>query len=923
MIRNILQKIFKYLICVVFIMQMIPINAEETTKVIRVGWYNSEHFQEGEVDGEKSGYCYDYLQKIASYTNWEYEYVEGDWSDLVVALENGEIDFLGGVSITEERKQTMSFPESSMGNEQYYLCKKENDETIKANDLSSFNGKTIGLVENNLMSVYAEQWIKDNDLDINVKYYYGFSACNLALKIGEVDLVVRTLNGNEKLDGINSLLKVGSESYYLAINKQRNDLLTEMNDTLQTINSLDPSLLTDLYNDNYGLLLTDNNLTNEERDWLDSHDTISVGYLDNYLPYCDHDDGKSIGVLTDELKAIVEKLDIDIKINYISYKSYDEMIEAMGTDEIDVCFPVSEDLYRLEQDHIHATSSVISDSGTLFYRKNLKKGDIQSIAVNQNNVLQLNYTKKVYPNAKIMEYKNVDACLNAVLDGEVDGTIMDTMRIQYVTSNSKYDLLSYVQLSQSTEKCFGVKHGNSSLFMILNRGIRLVGSSYALDSTYKYIDEFYKYDLVHFIRENLVFVISFLVLVLGVIVILLINMIHKKESQRKTEENLRQAAQIANESKTNFLFNMSHDIRTPMNAVLGFTSIMENELDQPEKLKEHLDKLRISGEYLLNLINNVLEVARIDSGKETVEEKFVDILDVKYITILENDIQKKDLHVTKEVDIQHRYIYADVEKVREIVMNLLSNAVKYTPVGGSIQLILKELPCDKEGYATYTTIVQDTGIGMSKEFQKEIFESFSRERNTTESKIVGTGLGMSIVKRLMDLMGGTISVESELGKGSKFAATLTVRLVEDPEKVLSEIQKTKVEEKNLNGKRILVVEDNELNAEIAKTLLENAGAIVDIAEDGLKCIKVLEERESSYFDLILMDIQMPHLDGYETTKRIRQMSDSIKANIPIIAMTANAFEEDRQAAMKAGMNGHLSKPIDVDRLIETVSQYLS
>ena len=387
----------------------------------------------------------------------------------------------------------------------------------------------------------------------------------------------------------------------------------------------------------------------------------------------------------------------------------------------------------------------------------------------------------------------------------------------------------------------------------------------------------------------------------------------------------RDRADAASRAKTTFLFNMSHDIRTPMNAILGFSALMEKELDKPEILADHLQKIRESGDYLLSLINNILDMARIESGKMELQEAAMSISGETdtILHMFDTEVARKDLQLSADMRIDHPYIYADRAKIREIVSNLLSNAVKYTPAGGSIRLGLTENPADREGYAVYTLVIADTGIGMSREFQEHLFDLFSREHTTTESKVAGTGLGMSIVRRLLDLMGGTIEVESALGQGTTFTVTLVRQIAEAPETAPESGEAVQADEAvNLSGRRILLAEDNVLNAEIAIELLEDYDIRVDHAEDGLECVSMLAQAEDGYYDLILMDIQMPHLNGYEAACRIRALADHEKAAIPIIAMTANAFEEDRQNAFAAGMNGHVAKPIDIDRLLKELRKWM-
>ena len=393
-----------------------------------------------------------------------------------------------------------------------------------------------------------------------------------------------------------------------------------------------------------------------------------------------------------------------------------------------------------------------------------------------------------------------------------------------------------------------------------------------------------------------------------------------EEEKRLTEAVER--ADAASKAKTTFLFNMSHDIRTPMNAIIGYSNLALKHTDEKEKLKEYLGNIIVSGDHLLNLINNVLEMSRIESGRLELNENQDDmaLAITEWVTIFEDEVKKKNLNLKIDTSIQHAQIIWDNTKVGEIFLNIASNAVKYTPVGGSIYVNVKELPCDKEGYARYQTIIQDTGIGISEEFIPHIFESFSRERNSTESQVMGTGLGMGIVKRLLDMMGGDIQIESKPGKGTKVTVTLEHRIVQD--QVLSVPMEEDFDSVDLEGKRILLVEDNELNLEIAQELLTEFGMLVESATDGIICIDMLNKAEAGYYDAILMDVQMPNMDGIHATRMIRTLDDPVKANIPIVAMTANAFEEDKQKTAEAGMDGFSAKPMDVQQLIKELSRVL-
>ena len=400
-----------------------------------------------------------------------------------------------------------------------------------------------------------------------------------------------------------------------------------------------------------------------------------------------------------------------------------------------------------------------------------------------------------------------------------------------------------------------------------------------------------------------------------------IDKIIKKEKQQ--EEILNKAlieAKVASKAKTDFLFNMSHDIRTPMNAIIGFTNLLEEHLDDKETLLNYIDKIKTSNEFLLSLINNVLEMAKIENGKEHLDESSTNMVDFYHAicTLFNTQMGEKGVIFRHSLKIRHRNVMIDVTKMREILLNILSNALKYTPTGNSVTMTVMELPSEREGYAIYQTVIEDTGIGMSEEFLSHIFEYFSRERTTTESGVSGTGLGTAIVKKLVDLMHGTIEVESKLGEGTKITLKMNHQITGNQDARPNFQNEQEYNTRDFTGKRILLVEDNDLNAEIAIAILEEHGLEVEQAEDGIVCVNMIEKADADHYDLVLMDIQMPNMDGYKATQLIRQLPDKKKSRLPVIAMTANAFEEDKRNALVAGMDGFLSKPIVIEELIHTL-----
>ena len=383
-------------------------------------------------------------------------------------------------------------------------------------------------------------------------------------------------------------------------------------------------------------------------------------------------------------------------------------------------------------------------------------------------------------------------------------------------------------------------------------------------------------------------------------------------------------AEDASFAKTRFLNNMSHDIRTPMNAILGYAQLMEDELKEKNlpEISEYLKKLQQSGNLLLSIINNVLDMARIESGRMEIDENYGMIEDIwqTLFEIFDDEAKKKNIALHYTINVEHEHILTDVTKVKEIFVNILSNTMKYTTSGGSVMINVDELPCSEPGYMIVRTRVSDTGIGMSQEYLTNIFEAFTRERNTTKSKIAGTGLGMSIVKKYVELLGGTIDVESELGKGSTFTVTLKHKIADENYYVKNYAENPETYSEILKDRKILLAEDNDLNAEIAEAILERAGLKTERVEDGIQCVNKIEKMPAGTYDMILMDIQMPKMNGYKATQAIRRLPDKDKACIPIVAMTANAFEEDKRDAFAAGMNGHIAKPIQVDKLLSTLAE---
>ena len=943
--KEMMRRAFTLMICCVLALGLVPptlAKAENETgsgayKTVRVGWYESPMFQEGVSDSEiKSGYCYDYLQKVADYTSWRYEYVYGNWGELFQKLQSGEIDLLGGVSVTDERRQTMLFPDYAMGTDQYYLFKRSDNGSISLGDISSLNGKVLGAIGNNRMTVMAEEWIRENGLNMDIVYFQDFGEQGEALQNGQVDLIVQTINNVLNMAGIDIITKVGEEPFYLAVSKENEGLLTELNYLLGKLLSIDPYILQDLQYKNYGSNLVNKTLGEDEQQWIDAHEKVIVGYLDNYLPYSAADEnGNATGLLTDVFAAVASSLGLEGRLvpEYRAFENYGDMIDALKRNEIHTAFPVYGNPWDLEMAGINASSSVVQSSETYFHKGSYSRESVERIAVNSDNDLQQAYCKRAFPTAQFVYASSIEECLSLVLNGKADGTVVNTLRTEMVTRDSKYNALSYVQLEIDDSRCFGVNEGDAELLTVLNRGLRAISPTFGIDNAYKYMEDFYQYSVVDFLRDNIgwIALISGAV-VLVIIMLLVVNLRRKAGEVMQKEESIRQAnafnqkieqlkdkADKANAAKTLFLNNMSHDIRTPMNAIIGYTDIAQKQETNPET-KKCLDKIRASSEHLLSLINDVLDISRIESGTVKINEDVTDVSGVtdEALSIVRGFLadRKLDFKVEKLENVTP-LVVTDALKIREILVNILSNAVKFTDDGGSIRFVY-ELNGMQDGRVMVRYTVSDTGKGMSESFQGHIFDEFAQENNGARTQYKGTGLGLAITKKYVDMMGGTISFESLLGKGTTFTVELPMKasdcaLPEKAEKAPYTL--------DVRGLKVLLVEDNDLNAEIAEIQLEDAGLVVTRVADGREAVEAFRDSPADSFDLILMDVMMPNMNGYEATKAIRSMQDRPDGKtIPIVAMTANAFSEDVQKSFEAGMTAHLTKPIKSEELIKTVAQ---
>lgn len=903
-------------------------------KTVKVGYYFSHNFQEGMDDTTpKSGYSYEYLQKIASYTGWKYEYVYGEWNDLFEQLKNGDIDMMAGVAYSESRKDIIRYPDSEMLNETFYIYKDENDSSMQCGNISSYRGKKIGtLKDDQRMTSSLEKWNTQYHVEIEIVYYSDISECAEAFNENKIDGFVSADNIVSSYSGITPVEKIGKQPFYLCVAKKRSDLLSELNMAVSIINEQDTLELDELKNKYYTETTVSVFLSEQEHQWMQKHKTVTVGYLKHYLPYCDMEkDGSVTGLVSDLVPDLFHALpgNYSPEIVYRCFEDQQEMLDSLKNGKVDFVIPISDGKWYSEQEGFIQSSSIVAFPITLAYREPYKDNVTSKIAVNQNNLRQYWYTLDNYPDAEIVMCNSIEECIDAINSGKADSTLLSALRVSQLLDGEKK--LNIITLSDDEKLCFGVASGNKSLLQLLNHGLSILGESYGLNHTYRYLDTVGSYTMTDVIQDHAWFFIGVLSILL---ILIIIYFIHRDQEQsraarreQKQKELLKEAlgaAEQASIAKKVFLQNMSHDIRTPMNAVLGFTDLAIQAGNDTAKIQDYLEKIRISGNHLLGIVNEVLEISRIESGQTKLDETVCSISDIVTETdvIIREQALKKNQEFSIDIwKVQDLYIYCDKLRIKEILVNLLGNAVKYTQNGGQISLCMIQTPCERNGYGNYEIHVKDNGCGMSQEFLKKIFVPFERQANSTISGIQGTGLGMPIVKGFVDAMGGTIDIISEENKGTEIIVHLCQRLAKPSDK-RKKTEKLSYPPEFFAGKRILLVEDNSMNREIASAILEEAGLIVDIAENGAVAVKKISHCSSEFYDAVLMDIQMPVMDGYTAARKIRALPDSSLARIPIIAISANAFDEDKEASRQAGMNAHLAKPIIISELLDTLGKIL-
>lgn len=883
-------------------------DSDQQIKTVRVGWLvNNEGFQDGTPGERLSGWGYDYLQTLSYYTpGWRYEYVSGTFTELMDKLEKGEIDLMPNISHSAEREQKLLFSSNPEGTERYYIYAKPDRDDLAKGDPQALQGLTIGCNPGVMQTSVGQQWLANEGITCTYKEVASSGDLFDALANGEVDAII--MNDTISSPNASPMFYVGSSDYYFAVPKSRPDLMDDINSAMAAINRTNPR-----YNDevksNYSAQNSGSaSLTSSERSWLKANNnTLTLGYLNNNLPFCNQDaNGEMEGSLASLVTTLHDKF--GVTVHTLAFSSNQHMTEALSKGNIDIALPAFRDYWLAEQMGAVQSISMGTISLTAIHATSDLNKDLRNICCTGFSIVNRSELKIMFPNAHVTEYPSAGDILPALKEGRSSCIVVPSARLETIQEN--YDIKDYEiqDLSRTAELSCLMRRGNPELLSIVNKGIINAGESLSASnysSTSYSTQESDAFRFIYRHRSSIV-VITVGVLLTGVAVLTWAL------QRARVEQN---KALAANATKTAFLARMSHDIRTPLNGILGLIELEELREDDVDAARENRAKARIAANHLLSLINDILEMGRIENGKLTLEHVPFNLEELCNDAIVLCKLRASDRNITMQDQSAHPlcnpHVMGSPTHVRQIIINLLDNSIKYNKDGGTVTFTSQIKPLD-DNRVLFCFNVSDTGIGMSPEFLKHIYEPFAQEGNDARSKFQGTGMGMPIVKSLVDAMGGTIEVTSELGAGSTFYVRIPFAIDTCPQiQTQTDARAPKV---SLTGMSVLLAEDNQLSAEIVQTLLETEGIIVTHADNGSDALDLYLSRPAGSFDAILMDVMMPEMDGYEATRAIRLSDKADAADIPIIALTANAFAEDAQTARDAGMNAHLPKPLDFNKL---------
>lgn len=920
---------------------------------VKAGVFAFDGYHMKDVEGNFYGYGIEVLDMISRYSHLNFDLVAFDssWHDMLDMLQNGEIDVVTSASKTPDREALFDFS-LPIGRKSTVLSVTVDNDKFATGIYDTYNGMVVGEIEGNTQNKIFDEFANEHDFTYSKKMFSDDATLATALQNGDVDAIVTSdlrKRNNEK-----TLEIVEENDFYAIVRKGETELLDEINRAIEKMDIAEGDWRNVLHYEFYGLTYSNAlDFTAGEEDYIEQvqrgEKKIVATAFPDLRPYAYDQDGKLTGVLIDYFSTLMQQANLPYEL--IIPSSLEEYRSLIDNEQVNVVL-----------DNIDGTSfsgntfaksfktTAFMETNTVQVTKDGFNGTISSIAipVSPGSVEMAGAADEQSSTYDIKYYPNREAALQAVVNGDVDAAYVYVYTAQEFINRLPDSELSYkVVYGMDVEFSISVTaNADHELVNVLDKLVKRNPSSTINELVNKYtaydLDEL---TIWQYLKANPYLVaaaIMFFLFIAAVVAMLIIKW--------RMSEKVRSSAQKANEAKTTFLNSVSHDIRTPMNSIIGFTSLASAHIDDQEKVEEYLENIKISSDHLLRLINDVLDMSRIESGKVKINTAPASISDImsSLETIVRADVDAKELAFSLDMnDVADDVVACDKLRLNQVLLNIISNAVKYTEVGGSVSVKVyesnpvevaeqKAAESDNEKQsgvnenvtrkARYSFAVSDTGIGMSEEFLEHVFDPFEREDSATVSGIQGTGLGLAITKNLVELMGGEISVESELGVGSTFTASFEFEIM-DKETLGDNINKKKSDvikdtfanaKDALAGKKILMAEDNALSRQIAVTILEDVGVIVDAVEDGKYAVEKLKENPAGTYDVVLTDVQMPIMNGYETAKAIRSLDDPDKASIPIIAVTANVFEEDQETAREAGVDGYIPKPIEIDKLFEAI-----
>ncbi|MCB6609547.1 transporter substrate-binding domain-containing protein [[Clostridium] symbiosum] len=914
-----MKKYIMVLLVMLFMMAVsFPCAADEEAedKVLRVAFPITEGYTMLTADGERYGLVVDVLNEVAKYTGWKYEYIDVENEEILRRFKAGEYDLMGGQYYMDGLEEDYGYPEYNCGYTKLILLARKDDDRIKGFDLNSLNGKTIGVFERAAENIRRLKiYLELNNIDCTIKYYNHdqlkeHGGLNYYLENGEVDLLLG--NSADSGDKFYVAATFDSQPHYIVTQPDNQEILDGLNMALEKIYEADPNFAKKLYETNFPAAANMNAVLNaKEKEYIEQRGTVTVAVPSDWHPlFClDNGDGHN-GYVPDILQKISEYSGLEF--SYIYCDSYAQTLGKIQNGEADLlAFYLGSDEDAVEQD-LALTTPYVELNSILVRNKESSypaQGLVGAVLEGEDMPDNITVDKEIY-------YSDIAEALSDVNRGKVDFFYGVSAHLESIIQKNNFTNLMQVNLiNDHRETSFAMKSPvQPELFSIINKAINNISSE---DSAAIGSRNMVSIGESHMTLTSIVYanpslavgvVATGLILLLIVVILIGKSRLHAAAMQSELEK-----AEAGNRAKSEFLSRMSHEIRTPMNAIVGLTDLTAMMEGVPEKVAENLEKIKTSSKYLLGLINDILDMSRIENGKMTLAAEDFSLHDMlsDVENMLQQDAANRSLKFSLEESIGHDVIVGDELRLRQVILNLLSNAFKFTRAGGSVLLRVSE-ESSTETVASYNILVRDTGIGIAQEEQRRIFESFE-QLGSNYSKSQGTGLGLAISRNIVHLMGGELFLKSEPGKGSEFYFTVTLPRGRMEKKPVSEAAPR---EQGFDGAEILLAEDNDLNAEIAMELLRMQGAVVTRAENGREALELFKQSAQGEIKAILMDIQMPEMNGLEATAAIRGLSRPDAATVPIIAMTANAFQEDKESAMAAGMNGFVPKPIDVAALYE-------